>query len=132
MNIEGMSDEQKRIRIAEACGWKRAPEFDYVLASPIYRAGERMEMMCKDGDIRAMEELPDYLNDLNAMHEVEKTLSESKWDEYGLVLSEQVDCTVWVRGFISGYGITRIAHATARHRAEAFLLTLPEPEQEAK
>ena len=49
--------------------------------------------------------MPDYLNDLNAMHEAEKVLNDHQWDDY----------------------ICQLGHAmgaTAAQRAEAFLKTL--------
>ena len=54
--------------------------------------------------------LPDYLNDLNAMHEAEKVIREraDRVDSY----LDQLD------GAMSG------VHATAAQRAEAFLRTL--------
>jgi len=49
---------------------------------------------------------PDYCNDLNAMHEVEKTLTDH-WD-----------------GFHFRNHIANNVHATARQRAEAYLRTI--------
>jgi hypothetical protein len=89
-----MKPEQQRIAIAETCGWKPAPRGRWKL-------NERVERF-----------KPDYLNDLNAMHEAEKTLNrESGYHEIG------------------GYGLYLVAlehnaSATAAQRAEAFLRTL--------
>lgn len=88
-----MTPEQQRIAIAEACGWMPAPRGRWKL------------------DKRVERFRPDYLNDLNAMHEAEKTLSgESGYHESG------------------GYGLYLVAlehdvSATAAQRAEAFLRT---------
>lgn len=89
-----VNPEQQRIAIAEACGWKPAPRGRWKL-------NERVERF-----------RPDYLNDLNAMHEAEKTLNrESGYHEIG------------------GYGLYLVAlehnaSATAAQRAKAFLKTL--------
>jgi hypothetical protein len=77
-----MSPEAQRIAIAEACGWTR-----YFPEST----------------------LPDYLSDLNAMHEAEKVLTPEQGWEYAQNLV--VDGG---RGWF----------ATAAQRAEAFLRTL--------
>ena len=51
-----MTQEQKRIAIAEACGWKVIP-----LESKL-----RFQYWEKDGRSANRFELPDYFNDLNA------------------------------------------------------------------
>ena len=90
-----MKPERQRIAIAEACGW---------------RTGYR--------DPEAWHPLPDYLNDLNAMHEAEKVLSRGEgYHQKG------------------GFGLYKTAlaevcdeqhpiDATAAQRAEAFLRTI--------
>ncbi len=59
--------------------------------------------------------LPDYFNDLNAMHEAEKVLTESQQMPYrtALFCTEEVD-----------YSYFKLIHATAAQRAEAFLRTI--------
>jgi hypothetical protein len=58
--------------------------------------------------------LPDYLNDLNAMHEAEKILANRYWTRYCQYLAEL------------GGGSVRFmsVHATASQKAEAFLRTI--------
>jgi hypothetical protein len=88
-------DEQINQRIAEACGWKPAPRGRWKLNEHV----ERFR--------------PDYLNDLNAMHEAERTMGDPQlWDEYQSYLSDAMRNIGW------------IYHATAAQRAEAFLKTL--------
>lgn len=59
---------------------------------------------------------PDYLNDLNAMHEAEEKLTDSQTQKY---IDELVNVTnVGYRNYYAVY------HATAAQRAEAFLRTL--------
>lgn len=66
-----------------------------------------------------MDAFPDYLNDLNAMHEAEKRLVKEDAPEmlgnYHAHLIQVMDCKTcsWRR-----------IHATAAQRAEAFLRTL--------
>lgn len=55
---------------------------------------------------------PDYLKDLNAMHEAEKVLNDDQWSTYADLL--RLEC---------GHCF-RLAAATAKQRAEAFLKTL--------
>jgi len=85
-----MTQEEQRVAIAEACGWKTG-----------YR------------DPEAWHPLPDYLNDLNAMHEAEKMLVSLQWVSYSRRLQTLCDESV-----------TWPIHATASQRAEAFLRTI--------
>ena len=64
-------------------------------------------------------ELPDYLNDLNAMHEAERKLSAAFWDRYAQ----------WLRELTSSNRRFLIAHATAAQRAEAFLRAIGKYEE---
>jgi len=57
-------------------------------------------------------QLPDYLSDLNAMHEAEKILNTNQAADYCELL-RPIICGCW-----------RLVHATAAQRAEAFLRTL--------
>ena len=95
-----MSPEAQRIAIAKACGWTQI--------------GAGLGWMHPRGyDIPCC---PAYLTDLNAMHEAEKVLTEEQWPGYILTLNRIMNFTedndVWT------------CHATAAHRAEAFLRTL--------
>jgi hypothetical protein len=64
--------------------------------------------------------LPDYLNDLNAMHEAEKVLIEKQWVQY-----EEEIRTVVLGGIrlVSQWTKADI-HATAAQKSKAFLQTL--------
>jgi len=84
-----VNQEEQRIAIAEACGWKTG-----------YR------------DPEAWHPLPDYLNDLNAMHDAEKVLNEKQEDIMNSTLWDIMD------------GRKYLWHATASQRAEAFLRTI--------
>jgi len=71
-----------------------------------------------DPIIDKKEELPDYLNDLNAMHEAEKIMSVEQASDYYWKLKELhpvvdiIPACLWVY------------HAAAYQRAEAFLKAL--------
>lgn len=92
-----MNIEKQRIAIAEACGYKHIGIEKY---SPLWGRIEAGPLV----------EIPDYPNDLNAMHEAEIVLTDSRLEVMGSHLEE---CGVWP-----------LWRATAAHRAEAFLRTI--------
>lgn len=101
-----MTQEQKRIKIAEACGWKKGHIHgngvdDEVWIHPVTQRCWLAELA----------PLPNYFSDLNAMHEAEKVLTTEQWLSYWSFLSEVLKDT-------------SILHADASQRAEAFGLTL--------
>ena len=61
-----------------------------------------------------------YTQDLNAIHEAEKTLTENQWPDYSIKLNE-ISCRLSC-GNVKTCGYT--ISATASQRAEAFLKTL--------
>jgi hypothetical protein len=101
-----MKDEQINIAIAEACGWK------YV----------NNETHAPDGSFWWSKELeiPDYCNDLNAMHEAENHLPSDKKEDYWYQLYENCRRSVFSR-VEDNY---KMLHATAAQRARAFLRTI--------
>ena len=107
-----MTEEKQRIAIAEACGWKanaNNPKF--------YRLNE--------GPIRHWSALPDYLNDLNAMHEAEKVLSVDGVRSFNRELTSIVSNTKAARlSRGESNAVCYEWHATAAQRAEALLRTL--------
>ena len=106
-----MNPEQQRIAIAEACGWTDI--------NPHSWHPRKGELWGRQKRIRNM--IPDYLNDLNAMHEAEKILLGMNTAEFAVQL-----CRVVGRDWPNGIGGGSFAHihATASQRAEAFLRTL--------
>lgn len=100
-----MNPEQQRIAIAKACGWEVDEERKTYGFQPL-----------TDG-CRTYTELPDFLHDLNAMHEAEKVLTPEQLVDY---------CAFSLRvatgeGCVTDYKMIR---ATASQRAEAFLRTI--------
>ena len=99
-----MTPEQQRIAIAEACG--------------------------EDNDSIYRDLIPDYLNDLNAMHEAEKfILSTDLYIQYVNYLFRSVGLnrTYYMGATPEVFPADRqfaVFHATASQRAEAFLRTI--------
>ena len=110
-----MSPEKQRVAIATACGWKCAGHPDQILATRGWEFAYQF-VIRPTGELVTHNSIPDYLNDLNAMHAAEKVLNQmqSRANAYHLAESEQnetwASCHIW--------------HQTAAQRAEAFLRTL--------
>ena len=117
-----MTPQKQRIAIAEACGWKGPFQLEWL--REYGREGEDVWEMCGTNPEGERAPFPDYLNDLNAMHQVEKVIvpsSEYTLSSYMFELSKIViPAGSTRRGLISEY----IFHATAAQRAEAFLRTI--------
>ena len=101
-----MKPEQQRIAIAEACGWT---DCEHIKRLGLCKGKHKEVRVQYDSGHSA---LPDYLNDLNAMHEAEKQLEAEDNHAYGCYCSELYE----------KYGNT--VSLTAAQRAEAFLKTL--------
>lgn len=145
-----MTPEAQRIAIAEACGWsytmwgktevsitppkgygRRDNWFPEGSHQVPLRKGERWDQGHKPSEhntallyaakVSYIEALPDYLNDLNACHEMEKALTEATEDAYWFKhLPDVVGAnTGWLH-----QDIPKIAHATSAQRCKALLLTL--------
>lgn len=104
-----MTPEQQRLAIAEACGWVR----DAVCFN--WKRGK--DVAYRDGDYLHYRQLPDYPNDLNAMHEAEKAAFDGHPDLWQLYLDAQLER-------ICEAADNPTECATARQRAEAFLRTI--------
>jgi hypothetical protein len=115
-----MTPEQQRIKIAEACGWKRIPADDVGSAAKLFY-GDVWWRDAENNTIASAEQLPDYTEDLNAMHEAEKTLREMQTMAFIDRLGEIVN-----QGQSDGSygGIWNMLFSTAAQRAEAFLKTI--------
>jgi len=101
-----MSPEKQRIAIAEECGY-------FYMDSTWHfpngaTADAEPETPCP----------PDFLNDLNAMHEAEEALSEEQRVSYS---DELYDAACLQQ---KSTGIWRYLSMSAAHRAEAFLRTI--------
>lgn len=103
-----MTKEQQRIVIAKVCGWENCYDFTFETD----RHGRTGRIYGSHPIEKVSRELPDYLNDLNAMHEAERILladnnARSRW-------------FIWMQAKTDLAG----THATAPQRAEAFLRTI--------
>jgi hypothetical protein len=107
-----MNPEQQRIAIAEACGWRLFSQFKNLWAPP-------RSVVEYDCDARP---LPNYLNDLNAMHEAEKVLTKVNWGGYAAELYRITDAHN--HGISPNHHWLAVAFSTATQRAEAFLRTI--------
>lgn len=94
--IKKLSTYQLRIRVAILCGWEATVEDNGGKCIPI---------------------IPDYPNDLNAMHEAEAKF---------LTYKQTITYTEWLEklnGFAGNVNIP-VWHASAHHKAVAFVLTM--------
>lgn len=110
-----MSPEAQHIALMESLGWRKESGFmEYDGAFLPWTVWVR------NGEKVGNDKAPNFLNDLNAMHEAEKTLID--WVEYRINLSHVVgigyapdlDICDDIKSFLS---------ATAAQRAEAFMRT---------
>lgn len=106
-----MSPEAQRIAIAEACGWTQVRQDKDELVGCPPREPSNTNLII----------VPDYLNDLNAMHEAEKTLRQGLLGAYCFNLGSILRLSEEIAGWLDGF---YLAHATATQRAEAFLRTI--------
>jgi hypothetical protein len=124
-----MDKEKQRIKIAEECGWTE-------IENCTCTANPSRGFSPLGGDYK--KHLPDYLNDLNAMHSAERSLSKEERRTYGEILVKIVTphhplgrITLYLKNPVSGEQIFTVANITASQRAEAFLRTLSLWEDEA-
>lgn len=116
-----MTPEEQRIAIAEACGWTfHPPPYNPPPHSVEFKA-EALACWVKPGNPPHQKGFPpDYLNDLNAMHEAEWTLSSEQHATFREKLKEIQSLTAGVyRDYERAY-----VSAPAEDRAEAFLRTI--------
>jgi hypothetical protein len=117
-----MKPEQQRIKIAEACGYIRNDELD------CWEKSNRYYFSC--GDSR-LAQLPDYLNDLNAMHEAKQVLWKNDWG-YRCIFNDHLASII--KGRIvnrNEWDAETLLDATSGQQAEASLKTLGLWEEES-
>ncbi len=113
-----MTQQEKRIKIAEACGWRKDyPCVDIDTEEPGFgwrapKGSNHIDHPLDEGY------LPDYFRDLNAMHDAENVALKEDilWSKYLLNISRQEDHQF-------GRFFSQVA-ASAPQRAEAFGKTL--------
>jgi hypothetical protein len=107
-----MNPEQQRIAIAEACGWRKVRIIPATTEYPDTCIGIPQ--------IAGSPSVPDYLNDLNAMHEAETSIQCGYYCQYIDSLRDVVNRKTSTHTEL----LYDILHATATQRAEAFLKTI--------
>lgn len=113
-----MSPEAQRIAIAEACGWQGPQHPDNVAGMAGWWSQSRGVWWKRPDCVRVMASaVPDYLTDLNAMHEAEKVLTEHQRIVYKETLAD-------ITPHDPSVSLWGLCHATAAQRAEAFLRTI--------
>lgn len=122
--LDKLTPEEKKARIAQAIGWKNVrcdKGGNIFLGEPDDDFNRDVEEHKKHGLCGFprkphRERVPNYLNDLNSCHDFEKTLKreqESPYIRNLMRLTNSPSCSHW-----------DCAHATATQRCEAFLLTI--------
>jgi len=104
-----LTPEEKRVKVAELCGWTwKWRVVDYIRSEPF------RDWTSPEGKYLGLvgPPIPDYLNDLNAMHEAVKELRYHQLVDYCNKLIE-----------LTGSEVGAI-ESTAAQRAEAFVLTM--------
>ena len=121
-----MSPEAQRITIAEACGWNSIREQDYDHG---YSGDDVRQMWVGlNPDSDEFEQLPDYLNDLNAMNSaVLQKFNGTAPDGWAFIDNLRVAC-----GIPHSSTCMALVCATAPQRAEAFLRTIGKWEEASK
>lgn len=111
-----MNPLDQRITIAESVGWLE------ILWSQLTNPREAAEAKhyCRSNEQRRCEWLPNYLTDLNAMHEVEKRLTLNQRETYYSWLIRICDREHRMASINRWLAPT----ATAAQRAEAYLRTI--------
>jgi len=118
-----MKPEQQRIAIAEALGWisLTGTPNDMLWPCDSYRTGVDGDMMKPPGVThRHGAAPPDYLNDLNAMHEALSILTDTQWMRFLRLLVPRTDGTPDARWWLMKQAMT----APAAQVTEAFLRTI--------
>lgn len=108
-----MTQEEKRIKLAETAGWKVHPKDRFIVIPPN-----------SPHSVQPLSTIPDYFNDLNAVHELEKVLADRcKENDYWFFIRELL-------GFSDAQSDWdevdhfKAVHATAAQRCEALGKTL--------
>ena len=111
-----MNEKEKRIALAESCGWTEIKEYHYFDADGIdgFPPGY-VECEGFDKDF-FRNEIPDYFNDLNATHKVEENLNFNQRTKYVIMLGD----------IMSDKGLWEAVHATAAQRAESLFKIIVE------
>lgn len=116
-----MTPEQQQIAIAEVCGWTQC---EYVESLKLAKGIPPLNNSIKYGTYEnGMAQLPNYLGDLNACHEMEKVLDYEQCEAFSNTVADIVHSVNREKDYAFPWAFARI-HSTAAQRCEAFLRTL--------
>jgi hypothetical protein len=125
-----MSEEEQRIAIAKACGWKMYEPTDQNVAGGRAKYKHWIDPDDYFGKWDSLPYPPDYLNNLNAMHDAVMSLSEEQRSKFRKELQYLIAPDTRPNNKVSGIKVMGVEsydkwfHATAPQRAEAFLKTI--------
>lgn len=115
-----MTPEEQRIKIAEWCGWKYwkipHPYGHLIGVMALDSWPEKFGGSISDGPLaehQDYESPPDYLNDLNAIHEAEIRLSPEEWGKYVASLASNEDDQTFA-----------LVHATAKQKTKSLVVAI--------
>ena len=117
-----MTPEQQQIAIAKTCGWTAEQDSNGYWRATNQKSGHASELWLSERNVWS-QGIPDYSNDLNACHEMEKVLTHD----------QRIDYMEWL-GLCSDdhwYKVWAYVHSTAAERCTAFIRTLGLWEKEA-
>ena len=107
-----MTPEQMRVAIAESVGWRSV------------HTHKQTRIVLGENPIRKddfyYDNVPDYLNNLNAMHEIEKNTTNEYWEQLAILTLTHYDFNLYGES-VPASAWKDFAHATALQRAEAYL-----------
>jgi len=115
-----MTPQAQRIAIAKACKWSHIENCNTMAVGGIWRGYPPTGQLVGQKQL-----LPDYLNDLNAMHEAMNGLTDKQQIRFNEEL--EIVCGAELIDFENDYNrydLFKLVHATAAQRAEAFLRAL--------
>lgn len=119
-----LTQEEKRVKIVEACGWYviQTPEEDGAKAYSLRHPTELTLYPWHESKEECFQDAPNYFHDLNDIHEAEKLIKGIGVPFTDDQAKEWFDHLIWVCYMDEKHTFT--ACATAAQRAEAFGLTL--------
>lgn len=109
-----MNEDLQRIAIAEFCGWTNIRKHFPYWSEPETYEFEGLK------NIKFYTGIPDYLNDLNAIHEAEKLLKGEQTEQYSITLYT-LRLNRGIPTHVRGWEALGMLHATAKERSEALL-----------
>jgi hypothetical protein len=124
-----MTDDEKRVRIAEACGWNIVCRTAMAAYAPRHIWDARLKAAgLENVSCVGYEEIPDYLHSLDAMAEAEKAVlgTDDKIGRFVANLMEELGFLDEVYTFekINPDHVWKCLSATATQRADALLAVL--------